>query len=171
MKTIALALALVAAPAAAQDMAGMDMGAEKAAPVCVKAEIVTGFEGWGKGTLAPQLVAGGFSVLALAPSEAVKFTPALNRPAKPGDMGGIYAFSAKKSGIYRFAIDPGTWIDVIGSKGQRLESKAHVHGPACSGITKIVDYELEKDGEYVVQFSATQAKTLRVMVIGPVAPF
>ena len=163
MKTLLLGLALIAAaPAAAQDMAAMDMAKPK--PVCVKAAVVPGFEGWGKGTPASQLVIGGFASLALAPAETVKFTPPLNRAPKPGDMGGAFAVSIKTAGTYRFAINPGAWIDVLGSNGARLESVAHMHGPDCSGIGKIVDYALPA-GKYVVQLSSTQAATLQAMVI------
>ena len=163
MKTILLGLALIAAaPVAAQDMAGMDMAKPK--PVCGQSVMVPGFEAWGKGAPASQLTIGASASLPLTPADTVSFAPPLNRAPKPGDMGGVFAVTIKTAATYRFAINPGAWIDVIGSQGQRLESAAHTHGPDCSGITKIVDYMLTP-GNYLVQFSATQAKMLRAMVI------
>ena len=140
------------------------IGLAATAPACTAPTVVPGFEGWGKAVL-PQLAAGAYSEVALAPAEAVHFSPPLNRAPEAGSRGGVYALNIKKDGSYRFAISPGAWIDVIGSKGQRLTSAAHTHGPACSGIGKIVDYVLPA-GDYVVQFSATKAARLKVMLIG-----
>lgn len=165
MRTIRIGLALATAalsPAHAQDMAGMDMSHAK--PVCVKAAVVPGFEGWGTGTPASQLTSGAFARVVLAPADSIFFAPPLNRAVKPGDMGGVVAVTIKTAGTYRFAIDPAAWIDVIGPTGQRLESVAHMHGPDCSGIGKIVDYALPV-GDYMVQFSATKATALKVMMV------
>ncbi|WP_174274338.1 homogentisate 1,2-dioxygenase [Sphingomonas bacterium] len=148
---------IVASPAVAQ------MSMPETAPVCVKAEVVPGFEAWGKSAGAAQLAIGGASTLALAPADAVKFSPPLNRAAAPGDFGGVYGITIVKGGTYRFALAPGAWIDVI-ARGERLPSAAHTHGPACSGIAKIVDYALEP-GDYVVQFSAVKVPKLAAMVV------
>ncbi|NIJ07963.1 hypothetical protein FHS31_001573 [Sphingomonas vulcanisoli] len=160
MKTFLLGLALIAAPAAAQ-MQGMAMPA----PACTAPVIVPGFEGWGKGAPTPQLKLGATSSLVLAPAEAVKFSPPLNRAPQPGQRGGVYGITLDKPGSYRFALSEGAWLDVINGKGERMPSAAHMHGPACSGIAKIVDYQLD-GGVYVVQFSGTMAPKIQVMLIG-----
>lgn len=155
-----LAVLAIAAPAAAQmgDMATK-------APACTAPVIVPGFEAWGKGAGAAQLKIGIYSDLVLAPVEAVHYTPPLNRAPQPGQKGGLYELTFSKPGTYRFALSAGAWIDVVG-RGDVQTSIAHMHGPACSGITKIVDYTLQP-GEYMIEISATSVPRLQMLVTGP----
>jgi len=154
MKTLILLAALAATPLVAQ---------APAQPVCVKAEIVPGFEAWG-GAPTPTLAVGKPALIKLPAATSVNFSPALTRPATAGSFGGVIPLTIAKEGTYRIALSAGAWIDVI-LDGEKQKSVAHTHGPACSGITKIVDFTL-KPGAYQIQLSEVKAGEIRVMVIG-----
>jgi hypothetical protein len=66
-------------------------------------------------------------------------------------------------GTYGIAIDQGAWIDVA-RDGATLTSNGHGHGPACSSIRKIVDFQL-RPGRYTITLSRTQAPSVRLLVI------
>lgn len=86
--------------------------------------------------------------------------PGVTIPATPGTAVTIEIAGA---GTYGVAIDTGAWIDVS-RDGQALRSTAHGHGPACSTIRKIVDFQLEP-GRYTILLSRTEAATVRLLVI------
>lgn len=153
MKAFLLLAAAVAAPAFAQ---------APAQPVCIRAEVVPGFEAWG-GAGGPVLAIGKPSSLTLADAASVNFSPKLARPAPAGSFGGVFELKIAKAGTYRIALSPGAWIDVI-LDTEKLASVAHTHGPACSGIAKIVDFAL-KPGVYQVQLSEVKAPTIKAMVV------
>lgn len=147
MMTIFLALAVAAADAGQ--------------PACVRTEPVAGFEGWGRPAGAAPTV-GSEATLALKPATGVAFKPALARPAKDGTYGGYFPLDIVKAGRYRIALSAGAWIDLV-QKGDRLKPVDHSHGPACSGITKIVAFDLQP-GRYWIQLSEAKAPSIGVMV-------
>ncbi len=59
----------------------------------------------------------------------------------------------------------GAWIDLV-QKGERLKSADHAHGPDCSGIAKIVAFDLQP-GRYWVQLSEAKDATIYAAVAGP----
>lgn len=88
------------------------------------------------------------------------------RPEKPGgsvSFGGLYAFTVSEGGAYRIALGGPAWIDVV-RRGKGVVSTAHGHGPACSGIRKMVDFTLSP-GRYVLQISANGAAELPLMLV------
>lgn len=131
------------------------------APKCVRMEPVAGLDGWGHST-GSALAIGRQATLPLKPAKAVHFELALSRAAKPGTYGGFFPLTVAKAGHYRFALSDGAWMDVV-SKGDRLKTAAHSHGPACSGIAKIVEYDL-RPGRYWLQVSDAKAATIGAMV-------
>ncbi|UAK25999.1 hypothetical protein [Sphingomonas nostoxanthinifaciens] len=151
MKLFAAAIfAILSAPAIAQDA------------TCTHAAVEPGFDGWGKpagDTLAP----GKAATLALKPATEVTFEPKLARAPKPGSFGGFFAITVPAAGTYRFALSQGAWIDAV-HRGDRLKSVAHGHGAACSGIAKIVAFELPAGRSYI-QLSEAKAATIDVMVV------
>ena len=68
-----------------------------------------------------------------------------------------------EAGTYGIALDQGAWVDVAQS-GAMLNSNGHGHGPACSSIRKIVDFQLQP-GRYTITLSRTQATSVRLLVI------
>ena len=99
---------------------------------------------------------------ALKPTREIRY---LARPEKPGgsvSYGGMFSFNADTDGIYRVALGSAAWIDVL--KGRTaVTSSDHGHGPACSGIRKMVDFPL-KAGRYTLQIAANDESTVGVMV-------
>jgi hypothetical protein len=68
-----------------------------------------------------------------------------------------------EAGTYGVAIDQNAWVDVA-RDGASLTSNGHGHGPACSTIRKIVDFQL-LPGRYTLTLSRTQAPTVRLLVV------
>ena len=131
-------------------------------PVCVRMAPVAGFESWGHPARSA-LTVGSETSLALKPAAGVDFKPALARPAKGGTFGGYFPIDVAKSGRYRVALSQGAWIDLV-QKGDRLKPADHAHGPACSGIAKVVAFDLQP-GRYWVQLSDAKSPTIGVMVV------
>jgi hypothetical protein len=89
----------------------------------------------------------------VVPGQAVVVAPAR----------GAVALDIAEAGTYGVAIDIPAWIDVS-RDGRTLPSVRHGHGPACSTIRKIVDFELSP-GRYTVTLSRTQAPNARMLVV------
>lgn len=133
-------------------------------PVCVRMEPVAGFEGWGR-PAASALTVGSEAMLALKPAVGVDFKPALARPAKDGTFGGYFPVDVAKAGRYRIALSQGAWLDAV-QKGERLKPADTAHGPACSGIAKIVAFDLQP-GRYWLQLSNAKDASIGVEVAAP----
>ena len=133
-------------------------------PVCVRMEPVAGFENWGH-PAGSSLAVGSEVTLELRPAAGVAFKPALTRPARDGTFGGYFPIDVGQPGRYRIALSQGAWIDLV-QKGARLKPADHVHGPACSGIAKIVGFDLQP-GRYWVQLSAAKEASISVEVAAP----
>ncbi len=87
------------------------------------------------------------------------------RPEKPGGSvshGGLFAFVVPSAGRYRVALGSGAWVDVVRG-GTSLVSVAHGHGPDCSGVRKMVDFDLAP-GRYLLQVAGNGTPDLPLMV-------
>jgi len=133
-------------------------------PACVRMEPVAGFENWGK-PAGSALAPGREATLALKPAAKVQFKPALARPPKGGTFGGFFPLDIAKGGHYRIALSNGAWADLV-QKGERVKLAGHGHAPACSGIAKLVDYDL-KPGRYWLQLSDAKEPSIGVMLSSP----
>jgi len=138
--------------------------AEAPQPVCVRMAPTPGFENWGH-PAGDALRVDKEATLALKPATGVAFKPALARPAKPGTFGGYFPIDVAKAGRYRIALSQGAWIDLV-QKGDRLKPADHTHGAACSGIAKIVAFDLQP-GRYWAQLSDAKEATISAEVAGP----
>jgi hypothetical protein len=99
----------------------------------------------------------------LKPASTVTFEP---RPATPGgsvSRGGLFRLTIPHAGVWRVAIGMRGWIEVV-VDGKAATSVGHGGGPACSGIGKIVDYDLPA-GSHVLMLSASDATTGGVIVV------
>ncbi|TCP37038.1 hypothetical protein [Sphingomonas sp. BK235] len=173
MSTVSLLLPLLAAalPAAQAPLApAADAGADPRCAVS-RGVLPAGLDGWTRraplaaGTStrsAPVIAVGRGADLRLAPVEQV--TPALvpQRVPDEGETAGLALFQVARPGTYRVALGDAAWIDVVRA-GHALTASAHGHGPACSGIRKMVDFQLEP-GRYVLQLSGTRATSLPVLI-------
>jgi hypothetical protein len=165
-----ITLLAIAAPAAAQMQQGEARQTCPATPASVPAELA----GWAAAQpLAAARDPQGLPAAALTPGKAVDLTLGQTsglayamRPERPGDPvshGGMAQLKVAKAGHYRVAIDSAAWLDLVAG-GKGLESVAHSHGPACSGIRKMVDFRLEP-GDYVLQIAGNGSARVRVMVM------
>lgn len=82
--------------------------------------------------------------------------------AKPDASAGVFAFDVAAAGRYRVALGAGAWVEVIAA-GKPVASAAHGHGPACSPVRKMVDYDLQP-GRYLVQLTDSSTATLPLMI-------
>ena len=71
--------------------------------------------------------------------------------------------AVKKPGRLLVALDQGAWIDLV-QDGRPVKPAAHRHGPACSGITKIVEYRVAP-GRYLLQIVNAPEPTIRAMAV------
>jgi|SRR5579863_92047 len=68
-----------------------------------------------------------------------------------------------EGGNYRVALGSSAWLDLV-SHGKAVTSTAHGHGPACTGIHKMVDFPLQP-GEYTLQVSANGGPQTTILVV------
>lgn len=116
---------------------------------------------------APSLAVGTGARVTLRPTPQLHFAAAMKHGGTPASFGGLLAFSVGKAGRYHVALGAPAWIDVV--RGQAtLPSAAHGHGPDCSGIRKIVDFDLTP-GAYLLQVAGNDGPALGVMV-APATP-
>lgn len=138
---------------------------------CTKPDLPAGLEGWApprsvkassSASGAPNLVIGVGYQATLIPTPKVSY---LLRPEKPGgsvSSGGILSFDVGETGRYRVALGSAAWVDVL--KGTAaITSVEHGHGPDCSGIRKMVDFDLQP-GRFTLQIAGNGGTTLPLMI-------
>jgi hypothetical protein len=156
--TILAALLLAAAPMPAAD------------PACASpAPLAEPWTSWNQsgqvkaGALvagAPALILGKPVAASLTPTAYVQFAVAPAKGAKEGN-GGLFTLSLKHAARIGIALDGPGWIDVL--TGQTAQASVdHGHGPPCSGIRKIVWFDLAV-GRHIVQLAGAKASTVRIM--------
>lgn len=163
---MAVALAAIHAGAAAAAAAGAASPCP-ATPAALPAELA----GWSRMVpVAAGASAAGARSLTVGTGMRATLLPRLKlsyavRPEKPHDAfsyGGLFAFDVPAAGRYRVALGSGAWIDVV-RDGRALASVAHDHGPDCSGVRKMVDFDLQP-GRHVLQIVGNNAAMLPLMV-------
>ena len=70
-----------------------------------------------------------------------------------------------EAGRYGIAADGKVWIDVIANAAP-VASVGHGHGPACSGIRKIVWFNLPV-GTYELALSKAEVARVRLLIVRP----
>jgi hypothetical protein len=98
----------------------------------------------------------------LLPGADVSYPVAPAKPGAAGTSGGVFAFEVARAGRYRVALGAGAWVDVV-QRGRMIASVAHAHGPECSPVRKVVDYDL-KPGRYLLEVAGSPSATLGLMV-------
>ncbi|WP_294297953.1 hypothetical protein [uncultured Sphingomonas sp.] len=85
-------------------------------------------------------------------------------PQRPGRAANR-AFRIKTSGTYGIALDQKGWIDLYRLRETTpIASTAHGHGPACSGIRKIVRFALTP-GEYQVVVGGLDSPRAKLLLV------
>jgi hypothetical protein len=166
---VVLALAAIGTPGLVQEMPASAPAPCPATPAPLPAELA----GWA--SPAAVTAAGQTSALAAARLQIGKRadvtllpTPQIAyavRPEHPGgtvSSGGMLGFTIAKAGTYRIALGSGAWIDVV-SGDKAVMSTAHARGPACTGVRKMVDFQLTP-GDYVLEVAGNGEPALSLMV-------
>lgn len=109
---------------------------------------------------APSLILGKPLDATLTPAAYVQFAAAPAKGAKEG-YGGLFALSLKQGARVGIAVSGTAWIDVV-SGTKALTSVDHGHGPDCSGIRKMVWFDLPA-GRHIVQIAGAKGRSIRVM--------
>lgn len=139
--------------------------APAAAPVCAATVAPpAGLEAWSvaPGMTADVIAPGKNIALTLQPIDGVTFPLPLERKPAAGTFGGVYHVIIATAGIYRVALQNGTWIDLV-RDGKSSTSVGHMEGAPCSGIRKIVDFALQP-GSYIVQLSGAKSAQMRILI-------
>ncbi len=169
--TVALMLTLAGASAArAADKPNTvpkDTCTAKAAPPAVMAAwstpvdlpAATSEAGLRKAQLAPGMAV----TAAFDPVDQVQYRVPPEKADGPATFGGLYSLKIAQAGTYRIASSTAPWMDVFAAKIP-VTSTAHGHGPACTGIGKMVDFPLGP-GDYLVQFSESLSPKTEIMVV------
>lgn len=99
-------------------------------------------------------------------SKAQKVMP-IGQPILIDTHGGTSAreIHLTRTGRYAILADQGVWIDILAA-GRPLASTGHEHGPACSGIGKIVWFNLAS-GPATIRLSKAKAPQIRIMLVPP----
>ncbi len=132
--------------------------AGQAAPRLCTAQALppTGLEGWGTTGNRPIvgtrfIITGAANVAGLTPAERAR-----------GGKGAIISISVARADTYAVALSDGAWIDVTQGEGP-IVAVGHGHGPACSGIRKIVKFTL-KAGLAQLRLSGLKMPKIGVLV-------
>lgn len=113
-------------------------------------------------SLAAWAEADGPTTLTLGPVDTVAWRRAPEREPTSGSRGGVMAFTVAAAGVHQVAIADSAWIDVVGPDGF-VASVEHGHGDPCTGIRKIVAFDLTP-GDYVLQLSGAEAESTHVLI-------
>ncbi|WP_188237217.1 hypothetical protein [Sphingopyxis sp. LK2115] len=95
--------------------------------------------------------------------ESLRYWAAPARRPHSFKFGGMVPVDVARPGRLLVALDQGAWIDLV-QAGQRVKPAAHRHGPACSGIGKIVEFDVTP-GRYLLQIVNAPDPTIRAMAV------
>ncbi len=98
----------------------------------------------------------------LIPTRDVAFAAPPEKPSAPDARGGLLSLPIDRAATYRVALGAPAWIDLL-RDGKPLASVGHGHGPACTGVAKMVDFRLQP-GRYTLQLSGASQAEVTVMV-------
>lgn len=74
----------------------------------------------------------------------------------------LVPFEVPVDATYHVALSDRAWVDVVtGSK--IIQSIGHRHGPACSGIVKVVDFPLKR-GRYALHITGITTPNVKVLI-------
>lgn len=114
--------------------------------------------------------------VSLSPIGGVAYVASPEKPVEASTYGGMMAVNVSKPGRLKVALGQRAWIDLVrgegkdfartGRKAIPVPSVAHGHGPDCSGIAKIVEYDVVP-GRYVIQIVNAPEAKIQAMAIAP----
>lgn len=93
----------------------------------------------------------------MSPAEVTPAVATGHKP-KPATFAGLAAFDVPRAGKLTIALSTGTYVDLIRDR-KILPSSDHRHGEACTGVRKLVTFDVTP-GRYIVQLSDAPSATL-----------
>lgn len=151
--TIFAALLLAAAPTCAMP-AGL---AEPWTSWSQSGQAVAGAQASG----APSLILGKPVTARLTPTDHVQYAASPAKGRKEEGYGGLFTLSLKQPARIGIGLSGPAWVDVVDG-ADIVASADHGHGPDCSGIRKIVWFDLSA-GRHVVQIAGSASADIRIM--------
>lgn len=103
------------------------------------------------------------TALPLHKFESLRYGVAPERKPDVYKFGGMIPIEVKKAGRLIVALDAGAWIDLI-RNGAAVKSVTHGHGPACSGIRKMVEFDVTQ-GRYQLQIVNAPTASIHAMAV------
>lgn len=88
------------------------------------------------------LIVGQAAALTLLPNGRIEYPVTPGKAGAADSFGGIAQIDVPQAGLYRVALGSAAWVDVV-RDGKAIASTKHGHGPACTGIRKLVDFPLQ----------------------------
>jgi len=95
--------------------------------------------------------------------ESLRYGIAPERKPDVYKFGGMIPIEVKKAGRLIVALDAGAWIDLV-RDGAAVKPVTHGHGPACSGIRKMVEYDVTQ-GRYQLQIVNAPTASIHAMAV------
>lgn len=103
------------------------------------------------------------TALPLHKFESLRYGVAPERKPDVHKFGGIIPIDVKRAGRLVVALDAGAWIDLV-RDGAIVKSMTHGHGPACSGIRKMVEFDVTQ-GRYQLQIVNAPTASIHAMAV------
>jgi len=103
------------------------------------------------------------TALPLHKFESLRYGIAPERKPDVYKFGGMIPIEFKKAGRLIVALDAGAWIDLV-RDGAVVKSVTHGHGPACSGIRKMVEFDVTQ-GRYQLQIVNAPTASIHAMAV------
>ena len=103
------------------------------------------------------------TALPLHKFESLRYGVAPERKPDVHKFGGMIPIEIKKAGRLVVALDAGAWIDLV-HDGAAVKSVTHGHGPACSGIRKMVEFDVTQ-GRYQLQIVNAPTASIHAMAV------
>jgi hypothetical protein len=103
------------------------------------------------------------TALPLHKFESLRYGVAPERKPDVHKFGGMIPIDVKRAGRLVVALDAGAWIDLV-RDGAIVKSMTHGHGPACSGIRKMVEFDVTQ-GRYQLQIVNAPTASIHAMAV------
>ena len=103
------------------------------------------------------------TALPLHKFESLRYGVAPERKPDVHKFGGMIPIDVKRAGRLVVALDAGAWIDLV-RDGAIVKSMTHRHGPACSGIRKMVEFDVMQ-GRYQLQIVNAPTASIHAMAV------
>ncbi|MBT2132995.1 homogentisate 1,2-dioxygenase [Croceibacterium sp. LX-88] len=100
--------------------------------------------------------------LQLHPDGEVAYQTLPQGAGEAKSFGGMARFSVTEAGLYSVGLGAFAWVDVV-RNGVPQKTSTFGHGPECTGIRKVVSFQLEP-GDYTLEISGNEQASIRVLV-------